>query len=98
MCVYLLAPQQACGLMADTLQILNKCLLDVLVSISFKTEQNSPSQGDNLSPFFFKKKKFIFGCAGSSLLQAFSICGEWGLLFLVLYGLTIPVALTGRWA
>ena len=47
---------------------------------------------------FSLKKKFIFGCAGSSLLQAFSICGERGLLFLVPYGLTILEALTGRWA
>ena len=62
--------------------------------------QNSPSKGAILSPVFFKKKiyLFIFGCVGSSLLQAFSICGERGLLFLVLYGLTILVALTGSWA
>ena len=37
---------------------------------------------------------FIFGCIGSSLLcvQAFSSCGEQGLLFVVVRGLLIVVA------
>ena len=45
------------------------------------------------SPFFFFNL-FIFGCVGSSLLhvQAFSSCGERGLLFVVVRGLLIVVA------
>ena len=57
------------------------------------------SRSHSFTCFLFKKiYLFIFGCVGSLLLQAFSICGEGGLLFLVLNGLTILVALTGSWA
>ena len=50
--------------------------------------------------FFFNKfiYLFIFGCVGFSLLglrccvQAFSSCGERGLLFVVVHGLLIAVA------
>ena len=45
---------------------------------------------------FFSFNKFIylfvFGCVGSSLLHAFSSCGEWGLLFVAVHGLLIAVA------
>ena len=35
---------------------------------------------------------FIFCCVGCCCAWAFSSCGEWGLLFVVVHGLLIAVA------
>ena len=48
------------------------------------------------SPGFLKKLFYFilfyfFGCVGSSLLWAFSSCGEQGLLFIAVHGLLIEV-------
>ena len=49
------------------------------------------SHGEEQSLWFYL---FIFGCVGYSLLraQAFSSCGQWGLLFVAVRGLLTVVA------
>lgn len=60
----------------------------------FKTEQNSPSQGDILFTFllFFKKSSIDSFLAGLGLRCIQAFIRRVGTTFLVVYGLTILVA------